>query len=262
MASVVRFGYQNSILTGQLSAGSQALPLGGLQNQVGSPAMAWQTASGVVTSAAGAWIRGYTPASVQSFDCFGVFRTNLTSSAAIRARVFSDAYATVTWDSGTIAANVQPGCYQSIILTPGTTGQYWELDFEDVGNPDGYINIPLAYVGPLLTPLIGLGPGSVTSNVNSNTLSQTRYGAQYVNAFWTARQFLASMAMVFDIEMASFETLDSVARDGTNVLCIPDVTSPWLQREAVFGMCTSQGFGYTMAHKDARSWAGTFIERV
>ena len=64
MASVVRFGYQNTVLTGQLSAGSQALPLGGLQNQIGSPAMAWQTAAGVVTSAAGAWIRGYTPTSV------------------------------------------------------------------------------------------------------------------------------------------------------------------------------------------------------
>jgi len=261
--SVTRLGFQNSVLSAQLTAGSQALPVSGLQGQLGSPSTGWQTAAGVTTSVGGAWVRGYTPNTVSRIDCFGVFRTNLSNAASVRCRVFSDAYVTAIYDSGSIPAYVQPGIYQSLTINAAApVGSYWQMDFDDVSNDDGYINIPLMYVGQLFAPVVGLAQGSVQSLTNSNVSIQTRYGQTYIANYWSSRQYVAAFGGIYDSEMSAFTLCDSVSRDGTNVLFIPNVVTGTPNLDAIFGLCTSTGFGYALAHKDTRSWTPTFVERL
>lgn len=87
MANAV-FGYNNLIESGTLTAGSEAAGLNISQLKVpqGSSATSWQTASGVKTSANGAWFvadAGYQT----DWQAFLLARTSLTPSAQIRWRV-------------------------------------------------------------------------------------------------------------------------------------------------------------------------------
>ncbi|MFC5358265.1 phage head spike fiber domain-containing protein [Azospirillum himalayense] len=84
------WGYQSHLLTGTVQAGSevQGLPASNLQNDQGDTASAWQTAQGVVTSAAGAWLVVDAGADV-TWRAALLARTNLTSAAQIRVRVGS-----------------------------------------------------------------------------------------------------------------------------------------------------------------------------
>jgi hypothetical protein len=262
--SICAFGYQNSVLTGLLSAGSAALPVVNLATQLGSSATAWQTASGVVTSAAGAWVRGNATLYNTAFGAFSIHRTNMTGSSTFRARVWSDQYSTLVWDSGTLATGMLSGYGQALILPPaGTFGQYWQLDFDDPGSPDGFINIPLMYVGPLFSPTVGMSANSQNQTVLGNVQNTTKYGQVYVSSYWQARQATPALGYLKDAEMSAMFALDAVCRTGANILFIPDTSSAgYATRDAIFGLCTSGAYTYSFAHRDARAWAGQITERI
>lgn len=84
----IMFGWQNRMMAGTLVAGSATtgLEVDNLANDQGSPATAWQTAGGVVGSAAGAWFTADAGA-VVTWRAFLLARTNLSTAATVRWRV-------------------------------------------------------------------------------------------------------------------------------------------------------------------------------
>jgi hypothetical protein len=89
--AIATFGWpalNHAIRAPSLAAGSQVGDLGPgqLQNDQGSPATAWQTAAGVLTPEAGAWVQVLEDWP-RDWRAFVVARTNLTANARLRWRV-------------------------------------------------------------------------------------------------------------------------------------------------------------------------------
>ena len=81
-------GWQNAIKTGTLAASSSAsgMSIQSLQKDIGASAVAWQTVAGVTAATFTC-----TLTTVGLFRAFGLFRTNLTSSATVVFKVYSGA---------------------------------------------------------------------------------------------------------------------------------------------------------------------------
>jgi hypothetical protein len=117
-----------------------------LRVPIGAASVAWQTPAGttaaaltVTTTAAVAW------------RAVSLNRSNLTTGATIRVWVGSAASLTTTptYDSGTVSAGVAVGIGQALHVMPAAvSAQAMRIDISDAANPDGYLNIPLAYAGP------------------------------------------------------------------------------------------------------------------
>ena len=143
-------GWENAIETSSTSLVASATADGAsaelLRVPIGAASVAWQTPAGttaaaltVTTTAAVAW------------RAASLNRTNLTTAATIRVRVGSAASITSapTYDSGVVSAGVAVGIGQALHVLPAAVSALaMRIDISDAANPDGYLNIPLAYAGP------------------------------------------------------------------------------------------------------------------
>lgn len=257
MSSQFRIGVINPLTTGVVTASSNAsgFPCTAIQSQSGSSLEAWQT-----TSDSAQWLRCDLGAICQ-IDCFGLFRTNLSSAATIRARIFSDSgFATAIYDSTTVPAN--PVFGQTILLG-GTTGRYIQIDLNDASNSDGFINVPLGFVGPLAQFAIGYSPQSALSSKTGNFSNVTHWGNASVSQYWTARIWNVNLTGIRDAEWPSLQDMDIASRMGKNMLFIPDVTANVVNRESVFGICQfNQGIGFSGMSHDLRTAGFQITERL
>ena len=289
------FAWRNRLLTAVLTAGSQVpgLEVQQLQNDQGSPDAAWQTAQGVVTSAAGAWFMMDFGVEVVC-RAFSLHRLNLTSAGTVRVRVGNDpSFATWISDSGP-RPGPAAGYGQVVIVFPeagepgvtivteagvpvtledpaflltaetGARGRYCRIDIEDPGNPDGHINVPLAYIGPAWTPHRNYGYDSAPGAEADLQVVTTRGGQEFADLRWRRR--------VWDIALPSIrpdEVWDRVmdlhlaALDGRNVLFVPAPTGDEVYRQAIFGRLTPQSsITYPQKTPALRSWRARITERL
>ena len=291
----VTFGWKNRLLSAALTAGSQVdgLEVTQLQNDQGTAEAAWQTAQGVVTSEAGAWAMLDFGAAI-ACRAFSLHRTNLTPEASWRVRIGNDpTFANWNSDSG---PRVGPACGygQVVIVFPpagepgvviateqgpaiaaedpayvlaaetGAVGRYCRIDIEDPANPDGHINVPLAYVGPAWTPERNFGFDTAPGAEADLQVVMTRGGQEFPDMRWRRR--------VWDIALPSIrpgEVWDRVmdlhltALEGGNILFVPAPSGTEPYRQAVFGRLQPQG-GITYPQKSPalRSWRARITERL
>jgi hypothetical protein len=257
-------GWKNAVLSGALVASSEAagLDAGQLQNQHGSAAYAWQTAASVTS--ANLRIDGGAGA---KWRAFGLFRTNLTPAATVRWRVSDDsAFATSIYDSGTLSGTVIAGYAQSLaIATTEQTGRYARVDIADAGNPDGFLNIPLAYAGPVLQPAVGLAYGTRHARDRDEVVVRSRGGQEFVTLRSARRRWGFDFGALTTAEFwDGLAELDRVAADGTNVLLVPFPAGSNVAREAVFGRLAFADDATWPAPNEAglRRFAGTITERL
>ena len=114
---------------------------------IGAASVAWQTPAG--TTAAALTVTAATAA--VAWRAVSLNRTNLTTAATIRVRVSSAASLTTApaYDSGVVSAGVAVGIGQALHVMPtAVSALAMRIDISDPANPDGYLNIPLAYAGP------------------------------------------------------------------------------------------------------------------
>lgn len=257
--------WTNYAATGTLTAGSAnaVLPVSNWQSDQGAASMAWQTAPGVVTSAAGAYVQ-IDAGEVVNWSAFGLFRTNLTSSATIRWRTWTFGIGSPGYDSGTLSAGVAAGYGQTLLIGSGMLGQYARVDIDDPSNPDSCINIPLAFAGPVFTPIIGPDWTSVLARDDATDEVVTRGGQEYPVVHWTKRRYEAAWLGIRSSELwPSFMEFDRIARLGGNVLFVPDTTSASTNQEAVFGRArATKDVGYPAKSADARSMSFRVTERL
>lgn len=259
------FGWINNAGTGTLSASSETASLGAaqLQNDQGNAASAWQTAGGVTS--AGLTVDAGVPGA--AWRAFGLFRTNLTGAATVRWRVGAVAAMTsgVVFDTGTVAAGVAAGFGQSVLVAAAAVaGRYCRLDVADPGNPDGVLNVPLIFAGPVWQPASNISAESAFGRDDSTDEVVTRGGQEYPTSRFVRRRWEIALARVRAAEVWPFAMeLDRVARLGTNVLFVPDPASADRNREAVFGrLRATSDLGHPHGVADARGWRCRVTERL
>jgi hypothetical protein len=257
------FGWTNYVLSGTLAAGSSqsGLDTSQLQSPIGASSTAWQTAAGVTTS----WF-SVDMGSAKTIRVFGIFRTNLTTSATIRWRAGTDAtFATNVYDSTTVSAGVVAGFGQSITQSPSDISvRYVRCDIADSSNSDGFLNVALAFVGPRWVPTVNVSWASSIGRQSGQQQVVTRGGQNYILPFWMQRAWQISMQGIKSTEVwTNLMPLDAAARTGNNVLFIPDIASSVMNQETVYGLCepTSQ-LTFATTSIDARGWSATLGERL
>lgn len=264
--------WMNAINTAVLTAGSQAagLDVNRLQNDRGSPATAWQTLTGNVTPADGAWLLITSAVATAAWRAFGVFRTNLTPGALIRIRVGnalsgSQIVAPYAYDTGTIVAGVTKGFGQSVVVASADAiGRYCQIDLTDTANPDGFLNIPLAFAGPVYLPSAGITFESTHGRDDATDEVVSQGGQEYPTMRWQRRRWAIAFDGIKRSEIwTSVADLDRTARLGGNVLFVPDTTSPYLKQEAIFGrLKATADISYPARNADIRAWRALITERI
>ena len=261
-------GWINLVLSGALTAGSQAagLGIGNLRQEQGSAATAWQTAGGVLTPPAGAYFDLDSGAATNVWNALVLTRTNLSEDARIEWYVGNTlGGADANYYSGLISADVTRGFGQTVhIPPPGTQGRYLRCNLYDPGNPDGFLNIALAFAGPCWEPAINLGWGSALGSVVRVTKTVTRGGQEYPTPLSRQRRFDLEFVGIRDAEVWPYvQELDACSWAGGNVLLVPRPDGPDIQRETVFGLFEATAPLTTpLMSFDARAWRATITERL
>lgn len=256
-------GVQNMVKTAALTAGSSAtnMPVGNLQLDTGAASSAWQTVAGVRTDAAGANFR-ITPATRQPWRIFGLFRTNLTSGASVTWELYLNP-STLIASVG--ATGPVPGYGQvCAALQADVLADYCLVRLNDTANPDGFLNVPLAFAGPAWIPAYNHTWGSTLGRDSVVDELITRGGQEYPTYRYQQRRWELDFDALSDSEMwTSAEELDRLSRYGNNVMYVPDIASPRIGLETVFGRVTvTADIGYIAGFADRRTWKFRIRERL
>ncbi|WP_419900658.1 hypothetical protein [Roseomonas sp. USHLN139] len=259
--SNVHFGYENRFLAGTLlvTSESAALPAENLRSPEGSPARAWQTEDGVLS----ATLHLDAGASVTWRD-FALAGTNLTPDATVRIRLGPTQFTLNQHDSGLLPGPVR-GYRQVVHIAPTErTARWLRIDISDPGNPDGNLNIPLAFAGPVWQPDINISPSSAYSPTGRTTERETQNGGLLVRPeFYRRGYVLAHDATTEAEQWLQVEEMARVAWTGQNILVIPTPDSEHMQREALFGrLQTNSDFTFPYGAADLRAWRARIDERL
>lgn len=256
------FAWDNIVLTGALSAPSEASNLGtiNLKTEVGSPSVAWQTVTGI-TGPPGAVLTITPTQPNRIWRVFGVFRTNLTQYATVTATIYDNNVA--VWSGQALGPT--PGYGQCIIVVPQDyTGDYATISISDTTNPDGFINVPLVFAGPAWLPMTGIAYDSTEGDDPKLDETVSRGGQEYPVLRFDQRRFEASLMGIRDSEMGGYvRPLRRIAARGNTILFVPDIASDKMDQEAVYGrLYPTADVGYPYAAADRRSWRVRVLERL
>lgn len=144
----------------------------------------------------------------------------------------------VSFDSGTVDAGVIAGFAQSVVTAPAhKAGRWCRCDIDDALNPDGFINIALAFAGPVDELSHNIGWGTALGRDRVGDTSVTRSGVEYRETRYVRRRWDISYDNIYGDElwplmMAWIASTD----DGGNALFIPDPESAHVSRETVLGI--------------------------
>lgn len=256
----VAVGVNNIIKTAALGSQSSAtnMPIENLKLDTGATSQAWQTRAGLLDVNF-----AIEPATRQVWRAFGLFRTNLTRGATVGVQLVNHNPLTQVWYAS--VTGPMPGYGQIVVVAP----QDFQADacvfyITDLGNPDGFINVPLAFAGPAWIPLKNhtwnstMGRDSVVDELIS------RGGQEYPMYRYQQRRWEVEFDSIEGAELwQSAEELDRIARYGGNVLYVPRTESPTIAQEAVFGRVTvTADVGYRAGVADVHNWKYRVRERL
>ena len=171
----------------------------------------------------------------------------------------------LTYDSGIVSAGIVVGIGQSIVVASASvSGRYCRVEINDAANPDGFINIPLAFAGPVWTPGVGADWQSTFGRDDRIDEVQSIGGQEFPIARWMRRHWALSLTAVAAAEVwASVMPLDQAARRGGNILYAPDTASADIAAETVFGrLRPTADLAYASTSVSLRSYRATISERL
>lgn len=192
-------------------------------------------------------------------------RLTATQIAALASTGSTLDTAGVAYDSGTISAGIVATIGQSLTVAPADlTAQYVRVDINDSTNPDGFLNIPLAFVGPVWTPNASADPSSAFGRDDRVDDVQTLGGQEWPVLRWHRRHWGVALQAVAQSEVWSqLMPLDLAARSGSNILYVPDTAASDVQKETVFGrLRTTADLTYPTTAAMIRTWRATIEERL
>lgn len=247
------FGYQNRVLDGVLSADAQAdqLPVGNLASPQGSAAVAWRVPGTTGTLTLTLPISA--PLRVFSFH-----RTNLTAAAQGAVTVRNAGTIVHEWVGLLGMSNGQ-----AVYIAPqAVTGDTVTITLNDASNSDGFLSLPLAYIGPLWQPVRNFSTDSTAGFASGVDEATALSGAEYPQARWIQRK--ASIAHQ-SYGTAEVQTLREICRLGTmgrNILFVPDPASDVPAQDALFGRLSGGDLSNPFGPADRRALTFTLTERL
>jgi len=256
------FGYENAVETpSTLLIVSSEIPgylAANLRVPLGSSATAWQTAPGVTSASL-----TITAAAAVSWRAVCLARTSLTTAATMRVRVGSVANINTTpnYDSGVVSAGVAVGIGQALHLLPTATSEVaMIIDIADTANPDGLLNIPLAYAGPATeTPL---SPRSRREPQLRDADTTTRGGVVLAQPLSRARAWQIELGMVPDATSGWLDAMEAAAGARRNILFVPRTPHARAAAESVFGLVRSGSRGFLTATGRNLTFSASISERL
>jgi hypothetical protein len=143
-------------------------------------------------------------------------------------------------------------------------GRYCRVDITDTANPDGFLNIPLCYAGEVWIPARNFTWASSMGRASQSTRVVTRGGQVYVARLWSQRYWKLVLQGIKHTEIwPKLMELDAAARDGRNILFVPNPADADLQKSSVFGVLDpTSDLGYAFQSQDTRGWNATVTERL
>jgi hypothetical protein len=246
-------GYLNAVVLGSVAASSYVGGLGPdqLQNDQGNAASALQipATSGTITVT---WTGLY--------HGFGLFRTNLSTGATVTWTVKNGSSTVATGTSLAVAAGYQQSVY---VLSAPVSGTSLVVSISDAGNPDGHLNIPLMFAGPLFQPARNMSWQSSSTRTQQTTKALTRSGGVVIRTDWVKRSYDLNFAGIKEAELTAIGAIDLAGRQGNNLFFVPDPQSLTINLDALFGEFEPQtGITYPYSYRDARGWRATITERL
>jgi hypothetical protein len=252
-------GYTNYVKTGRVVANNAAtlFPVTNLQNDSGAPADGWQT-----TIKAGIALTITPSAAQQVFRLIGLFRTNITSAANLTFQVFRNP-STVVWTTSVLGP--VNGSQQVVVDVGGVVGDYAMVFIADPGNPQPFVNVPLAFAGPVWSPLSALSYNTAYGR-DVTTVELTSYGGQEypLYRYQRRRWDLDMQGVRSSSELWQYlDALMRIAATGGNILVVPDTANGLMPSEATFGRVKQTAdVKYPYGSSDRRSWTGQITERI
>jgi hypothetical protein len=236
-----------------------SLPPTNICGDSGSPSAGWQS----TTCASTQTLTIKPNAAGQSWDVAGIFRTNLTSNAVIVWSLMSNSGSTVY--TATTTGTPIAGYGQVVVVFPvGTVADYLTIAITDTSNPDGFLNVPLAFAGPSFQPIGSISFESTTGRDYTIAETTARGGSEFPVLFYQRRRYEAVFDSLRRDELwTSVDVLATYAAGGSNVLIVPNMTAGHLQQQAVFGrLKPSADISYPYGASDRRKWSATITERL
>lgn len=252
--------WTNYVKTGVVTSNNAAanFPVTNIQGDSGAPADGWQTT--ILTSI----VLTITPATgAQIWRALGLFRTNLTAGASLTFALKNNP-STVVYTT-TVAGPV--GATGQVVALPpsNTTADYATITISDASNPDGHVNVPLAFAGPVWLPTSPLALDTAYGRDSQVDAPVSRSGQEYPVLRWQRRRWdISSLGVRTSTELwPQLDTLNRLAMAGGNVLLVPDITSANKGYEALFGrLAQLADVTFPLGGSDRRAWKGRLTERL
>lgn len=246
-------GYTNGVILGTVAASSFVTGLGPdqLQNDQGGMSFALRipATSGTITVT---WTGTY--------HGLGLFRTNLTTSAVVTWTVKNGASTVFTGNSLPVVAGFGQ---TALVLGTPVSGTSVQISISDGTNPDGFLSVALAYVGPLFQPALNLDFQSAPGRMDQTTIATTRSGAEVVRNDFIRRTYDMSFSALKDVEQTAIFAIDLAGRQGNNLFFVPDPASLIINAQAIFGrLIPKSNLTYALQAADARGYQAQMSERL
>lgn len=249
-------GFANWLLAGSVTADQQVavLPVTNLQNDQGAASLAWRFTSNGATLD----LR-LGDGNIKPFQCLSVHRTNLSFGATA---------AVVGYQSGSqvfsvtgLPLNVVNG--QGVASTKlGLLADRVRVAITEPNLQDGFVSIPLMYLGDLWLPARNMAPSSSTGTDKGVDEITSLSGVEFPQFRWQRRRYVIQHQSLGASEVATIRQMEAFANTGRNVLFLPDRNSGAVSSEALFGRMAVDDISGPFASSDRRATKFTFTERL
>lgn len=248
------FGWQNRVLDAALTADVQAplLPVANLKGQEGAPSLGWRV-PGIVAGVTLSFT------AMATFRAFSLHRTNLSASAVWQVRVLQGSRTVWQGTGGPVALQ------QALLVAPAPIGgDSVRIDIQDPANPDGWIDIPLLYAGPLWQPARNFSTESTQGRTLGQDVVTSLAGTEFVEPRWYQRKLSIAHQSLGDADVIMVDQILRVAATGQNILFLPDPSaSPdQLAARALFGRLSANDITNPFGVADRHGTTLDFTERL
>lgn len=260
---VSAIGWTNQVTRGSLLASSSAVNMtpGNLQSDQCSTATGWQTVDGSTTTTTGAILTCTFLSPVSPCHLVILSNTNLTPAAIVSVKLYSNPATLLT---SKVVFGPTSGSGQVVAWFSATQTADWvEIDFDDPTNPDNHINVGGLFIGGVWMPATGVAWDSKFGrNVRTQEV-QSRGGQEWPVFQSQQRRRTFSFQNLRDTDMANIQDLNRVAALGGNVAFVPNVNSPTISLDAIFGRFqATDDVSYPFHNASRLSFPAAITERL
>lgn len=250
--------WQNVAKAATVSATSAeaTLPVTNMLNDIGDASTGWQSVAGVTTATL-----TFTLDTTHTVRVIALFRTNLSPFAQVRVTITYDGGETWT---GTMAGPAVGYGQVLFILSDAEYADTVEIEIEDTGNTQSFLNVPLVFIGDAWLPTWSVSPSSSDNWAPEINRQITRGGQVYQTSLSNPRTYSFEFGAVDpDETYAAAREIGRLASMGVNVLFIPNAEGAYVKQDAIFGIVSAvRPYGFLPGPGGVRTWGATITERL